>query len=201
MAIDDDLVADIAKEAHADERSVLRRLAGLHVRGRAGERIDAALAARQPERLGRIIARSLARIPRDGAEPASDDALGAAIEAEALAEAAATRARRHVDVILLTRGNADHSPVAVAADHMTRGEYARSRSVSQATVTRWLAEGMPSIPVGSNVRIDPITADEWRRARGRKPTKAAPRATHDDTDVVDIATRAGLRALDGGRRS
>lgn len=78
MAIDDDLVADIAREARADERSVLRRLAGLHVRGRAGERIDAALAVRHPERLGRIIARSLALIPHSGpgAEALDDDEEG-----------------------------------------------------------------------------------------------------------------------------
>jgi hypothetical protein len=42
--IDDVTVARIADRASADPRSVVRRLAGLPVRGRAGARIDAALA-------------------------------------------------------------------------------------------------------------------------------------------------------------
>ncbi len=48
--IDDTVVAALAEEADADPRSVVRRLAGLKVRGRAGRRIDAAIAKRlQPE--------------------------------------------------------------------------------------------------------------------------------------------------------
>ena len=44
--IDDALVAAIAAEADADDRTVVRRLAGLPVRGRPGRRVDAALAKR-----------------------------------------------------------------------------------------------------------------------------------------------------------
>jgi hypothetical protein len=44
--IDDAIVQEIAREASADPRSVVRRLAGLPVRGLAGERIDRALARR-----------------------------------------------------------------------------------------------------------------------------------------------------------
>jgi hypothetical protein len=46
--VDDKLVEEIANEADTDKRSVIRRLAGLEVRGRAGRRIDAALAKRRP---------------------------------------------------------------------------------------------------------------------------------------------------------
>ncbi len=42
-AIDDAIVAALAREADVDERTVIRRLAGLPVRGRAGRRIDRAL--------------------------------------------------------------------------------------------------------------------------------------------------------------
>lgn len=44
MRIDDEVLSLIAQDAGADQRSVLRRLVGLHVRGRAGQRIDDAIA-------------------------------------------------------------------------------------------------------------------------------------------------------------
>jgi hypothetical protein len=44
--IDDTVVADLAREADVDERTVIRRLAGLRVRGRAGRRVDRVLQAR-----------------------------------------------------------------------------------------------------------------------------------------------------------
>ncbi len=42
--VTDAVVDAIAAEADSDRRSVIRRLAGLPVRGRAGRRIDAVLA-------------------------------------------------------------------------------------------------------------------------------------------------------------
>ncbi len=44
QCMDDDVVDVIAKRADADRRSVIRRLAGLPVRGRAGARIERAIA-------------------------------------------------------------------------------------------------------------------------------------------------------------
>lgn len=41
--LDDRLVSRIAKRACADRRSVIRRIAGLPVRGRVAERIDRAI--------------------------------------------------------------------------------------------------------------------------------------------------------------
>ena len=41
--VDDALVDRVAQEADTDRRSVIRRLAGLPVRGRAGRRIDQVL--------------------------------------------------------------------------------------------------------------------------------------------------------------
>jgi hypothetical protein len=43
-AIDDRLVEIIASKADVDQRSVIRRLAGLPVRGRTGNRIDRVIA-------------------------------------------------------------------------------------------------------------------------------------------------------------
>jgi len=45
--VTDAFVADVARAADADIRSVVRRLAGLPVRGRAGRRIDAVIAKRR----------------------------------------------------------------------------------------------------------------------------------------------------------
>jgi hypothetical protein len=45
-AITDELVEEIVEESETCERSVMRRLLGLQVRGRAGERVDREIAAR-----------------------------------------------------------------------------------------------------------------------------------------------------------
>jgi hypothetical protein len=87
---------------------------------------------------------------------------------------------------------------AVRPVHFTRAEYARRSNVSEATVSRWLAEGLPTIPVGTTVRIDPEAADDWRRARGRKPTKAKTAAS--DLDVSAELGNAGLRVVGAGGR-
>jgi hypothetical protein len=60
---------------------------------------------------------------------------------------------------------------------------------------------MPVIPVGSTDRIDPVEADAWRKARGRRPTTPKPKAkTNDaDIDISDALAKGGLRAVDGGR--
>lgn len=80
---------------------------------------------------------------------------------------------------------------------LTRREYAALANVSEATVSRWVAAGMPSIPVGTTVRIEPNAADEWRRRRGRKPT--TPKAKAPDVDVDVDLSRAGLRVIGGGQ--
>ena len=90
------------------------------------------------------------------------------------------------------------SPAPSTPEHMNCTEYARSRGVSGATVGRWIAEGMPHLPVGSTVRIVAEEADAWRRARGRKPTKSRS-GTTDELAVDDIASKAGLRTIVGGR--
>jgi hypothetical protein len=82
---------------------------------------------------------------------------------------------------------------AAPSVHMTRGEYARSRRISGASVSRLVAAGMPVVPLGTTDRIDPVAADEWRRSRERKPTTQSKSST-DDVDVTDALGRAGLRA-------
>ena len=44
--IDDDLVAEIARAAEADTRTVIRRLANLYVRGKVAARVDREIAKR-----------------------------------------------------------------------------------------------------------------------------------------------------------
>lgn len=44
--IDDNTIRDVVESASAHERSVYRRLLGLPVRGRAGDRVDRELARR-----------------------------------------------------------------------------------------------------------------------------------------------------------
>jgi hypothetical protein len=47
--LDDAFVQEVARKADADPRSVVRRLAGLQVRGRSGKRIDAAVESMRPK--------------------------------------------------------------------------------------------------------------------------------------------------------
>lgn len=83
--------------------------------------------------------------------------------------------------------------VAKTIGHMKRSEYAHARSVSDATVSRWVKAGMPTLPVGTTDRIDPVAADEWRRTRPRMAT-TPPKSTTptDEVDVSDSLARAGI---------
>lgn len=83
-------------------------------------------------------------------------------------------------------------PSVAPAVHMTRGEYARSRRISGATVSRLVAQGMPVLRVGTTDRIDPIAADEWRRTTPAAATTPAKR--EPDLDVSGSLSRAGLKA-------
>ena len=51
--VTDEVVGEIAKLADVDARSVVRRLAGLPVRGRVGARIDRVIAERLSDDAGR----------------------------------------------------------------------------------------------------------------------------------------------------
>lgn len=129
----------------------------------------------------------------------ADDPLELEAQADELeAEALHLRARAKRARIGLSASSA-RTPTAEPV-HLTRTEYARRSSVSEATVSRWLAEGMPALPVGSTVRIDSLAADEWRRARGRRPTRAKAKGIPDaDVDVDEDLARAGLRLVRGAR--
>ncbi len=109
-------------------------------------------------------------------------------------------ALRHPQVIEALRATYTTPAPAVSEPHVQRKVYARMSGVCPATVTRWVEEGMPTIPVGSHDRIDVAVADAWRMARGRAPTKAKPRVEVDpDLDVTGSLASAGLRATGGGR--
>jgi hypothetical protein len=86
---------------------------------------------------------------------------------------------------------------------LTRSEYAKRSRISEATVSRYLAEGMPMIPVGSTVRIDPVAADDWRCERGRRPTKARVKnesaSSGPEPDVSGALARSGLRVVGQAR--
>lgn len=83
------------------------------------------------------------------------------------------------------------APVTGPAIHMTRGEYARSRRISGATVSRLIVQGMPVLRVGTTDRIDPGAADEWRRTTPAAPTTPAKR--EPDVDLDSALAGAGLR--------
>lgn len=86
------------------------------------------------------------------------------------------------------------------AVHATLTAYCVSRAISKATANRYIAEGMPTIPVGTTIRIDPSVADEWRRQRGRKPTTPEPKPakpSEDDVDVSGALSGGGLRVVAG----
>lgn len=117
------------------------------------------------------------------------------LEADALRlRARAKRLRANTEV-------APHAPAPAPPVHMTCTEYAASRKICRASVSRLLKEGMPCVPVGSTVRIDPTAADEWRRARERRPTTTKPARNRDaanDVDVANALNRAGLRVAPKG---
>ena len=98
-------------------------------------------------------------------------------------------------VRVATRIRAALPQVAAPAAHMTRTEYARSRRISGATVSRLIAQGMPALRVGTTDRIDPVAADEWRRTTPAAAT--TPAKKNSDVDVSGSLARAGLKA--GGR--
>jgi hypothetical protein len=141
-------------------------------------------------------------------EPTERNSLAAeakeAIEHEACAAADAVRAKRHTEFLLAMLAVKAKSEIPTEAKHLTVAAYAVSRSISKTTVVRYYRdEGMPVIPVGTTVRIDPVAADEWRRARGRRPTipaakKAASNASKD-VDVSDILAASNLRVIGGGK--
>lgn len=89
-------------------------------------------------------------------------------------------------------------PRAPEPQRLTRQEYALRERVSLATIGRWVREGMPVVVVGTTDRIDPQPADEWRRRRGRAPTKASG-SNPDVIDIAGLVSKAGLRAIGGGR--
>lgn len=113
-----------------------------------------------------------------------------------LLRAAAVRARA-------TEQQQQHRAPSVVktTSHMKRSEYAHARSVSDATVSRWVKAGMPTMPVGTTDRIDPVAADEWRRSRPRTTTTLAKstRPQHEDLDVSESLAKAGITKVQGAR--
>lgn len=95
------------------------------------------------------------------------------------------------EIVAILRDAAPEPP-PLESVHMTRAEYARRSRVSEATVSRWVAAGMPTMPVGTTYRIDPLLADEWRRTRTPKPTTPATKKSAE-IDVSDVLGRAGIR--------
>ena len=123
-----------------------------------------------------------------------------ALELEAQAdelEAEALRLRARAKRIR-AETESSRAPESTEPAPLTRAEYAKRSRISEATVSRLITEGMPCIPVGSTVRIDPAVADDWRRSRGRRPTKAtsAKAGAAEEPDVSDCLERAGLRHRD-----
>jgi excisionase family DNA binding protein len=124
-------------------------------------------------------------------------ALEAAIE-DAAADAARAKRSELIAQFMISSSQTPVSAIPAEASKATVTEYATRERVSVATVRRWLKEGMPSVPVGTTVRIDATAADAWRAARGRKPTTPAPKSDAA-IEIEAIARRAGLRLAAGAR--
>ena len=120
--------------------------------------------------------------------------LAEAIEAAAIAVAAAKRAELHAFAAI----GAAPAPLALAPPPLlTLAAAAKCLGVSVATLRRCGVRGQP---VGNRERYD---VDDVRRqlaARGRKPTTPVrPEPDEDGIDIEGVARRAGLRAVAGGR--
>lgn len=95
-----------------------------------------------------------------------------------------------------------HAPsIAKAPVHMTRGEYAQRSRVSDATVSRWAKQGMPTIPVGTTDRIDPAGADEWRRSRPRVATTPTKKTLAANDDALDVSASLSSAGIERGHAS
>lgn len=133
----------------------------------------------------------------DTGQPFEIEARADELEAEAL------RLRAQAKRLRAARERSATCSTSIEPTRLTREEYAARESVSTATVTRWVREGMPTMPVGSTYRIDPTDADAWRKSRGRHPTTPKPVATTnraaEDVDVTSAVALGGLRVVRGSR--
>lgn len=79
------------------------------------------------------------------------------------------------DVWSLEQGPTPHPALheRYRMDLLSRKSLARMRGVSVKTVDRWIAAGLPTRNVGSNVRINPADAAHWLKA------SATRKAPHD----------------------
>lgn len=78
------------------------------------------------------------------------------------------RHRATWDAVLAAEGG--RRPRAIDAPRyraplLRKADVAARLRVSVRTVERWIADGMPTRPVGGNVRIAPVDADRWLRSR------------------------------------
>lgn len=131
-------------------------------------------------------------------DPAVVGKSAADLEAEAFEhDASAATLRARAVRARAVEQRQQRAPSIAKAVHMTRSEYAHRSRVSDATVSRWVKDGMPVLPVGTTDRIDPIAADEWRRTRPRKATTQKKNTTpDDDLDVSACIKSAGIRRIE-----
>jgi excisionase family DNA binding protein len=72
------------------------------------------------------------------------------------------------DAVLAAEGG--RRPRSVETDRyraplLRKSDVARRMRVSIRTVERWIADGMPTRPIGDNVRMSPWEVDRWLRGR------------------------------------
>lgn len=124
-------------------------------------------------------------------EAQADELEAAEIIRAATADAEILRLRARAKRLRVER-----SIVTKASEHMTRSEYAISRRMSEATVSRLIAAGMPTLPVGTTHRIDPVAADAWRQSRPRVATTPAKKVAANDDADLDVSgslSAAGMK--------
>jgi hypothetical protein len=79
----------------------------------------------------------------------------------------------------------------------TKGQFARRRKVSVATIDRWVRLGLPFEPNGEAKRFT-AESEAWLIARGRFASTITPGPRRDAVeDVEELAARAGIVRTEG----
>jgi hypothetical protein len=124
----------------------------------------------EPELIGNILARMIAAMLRD--------------------------AELRAEVVAIVREATPPATPEKETD-LTEAEIAKALRCSRATIKRTIT---PSRHVGASPRFDLADARAQLEARGKRPSTPERQARVEDVDVDTVVSKAGLRAVSGGKR-
>ena len=130
--------------------------------------------------------------------------LEAAIEDEALSAAAAVRARRRVELLMMNVSSATSTFAAESPKERDLTGPELDRAMGWSAAHRRRLGLVASYFAGDGERSPRFHLEDVRRQladRGPQPTKATPKKTISSVDNIDVTsalTRSGLRAVAGG---